>query len=312
MSSRSRRRLVAVFAAGLLALGGCGSSHPGTPLALPQPSALPRSPSSHVAVIVMENKERGEVVGSSAAPYVSALARRYAVATHSYAIRHPSLPNYLALTSGSTHGIDSDCTDCHVAGPNIVDQLEGVHLTWKAYMEDLPTPCSPVAGAGGYAKKHDPFMYYDDVVHDARRCRKVVGFGRLVADLRAGTLPAFAFISPNLCHDTHDCGVATGDGFLSALVPRLLRELGPHGFLVLTWDEGSSDAGCCVDARGGRIDTVLAGPGVRRGAHSDRAVDHYGVLRTIEDALGLPRLGGAASPRGGTLDTLLTHSAPSP
>ncbi len=188
MSSRSRRRLVGLCAAGLLALAGCGSSRPHPPLALPPPSALPRSPSSHVAVIVMENKERGEVVGSSAAPYVSALARRYAVATHSYAVRHPSLPNYLALTSGSTHGIDSDCTDCHVAGPNIVDQLEGAHLTWKAYMEDLPKPCSPVAGAGGYAKKHDPFMYYDDVVHNARRCRNVVGFGRLVADLRGGTL----------------------------------------------------------------------------------------------------------------------------
>jgi hypothetical protein len=312
MSARSQRWLVALCAAGLLALAGCGSSRPPKPLALPQPSALPRSTSSHVAVIVMENKERGEVVGSSAAPYVSALARRYAVATHSYAIRHPSLPNYLALTSGSTHGIDSDCTDCHVAGPNIVDQLEGAHLTWKAYMEDLPKPCSPVAGAGGYAKKHDPFMYYDDVVDDARRCRNVVGFGRLVSDLRAGTLPAFAFISPNLCHDTHDCGVATGDSFLAALVPRLLRELGPHGFLVLTWDEGSSDAGCCANARGGRIATVLAGPGVRRGAHSNRDVDHYGVLRTIEDALGLPRLGGAASPRSGTLDTLLTHGALSP
>ena len=95
-------------------------------------------------------------------------------------------------------------------------------------------------------------------------------------------------------------------------MPRLLRELGPHGFLVLTWDEGSSDAGCCADARGGRIATVVAGPGVRRGASSDRDVDHYGVLRTIEDALGLPRLGGATSPRGGTLDMLLAHGALSP
>ena len=123
-------------------------------------------------------------------------------------------------------------------------------------MEDLPKPCSPVAGAGGYAKKHDPFMYYDDVAHNARRCRNVVGFGDSSPTCARGTLPAFAFISPNLCHDTHDCGVATGDSFLSALVPRLLRELGPHGFLVLTWDEGSSDAGCCADARGGRIATV--------------------------------------------------------
>ena len=179
----------------------------------------------------MENKEGAEVVGAPASPYVNALARRYAIATSSYAITHPSLPNYLALTSGSTQGITSDCTDCHVGGRNIVDQLEAAHLSWKAYMEGLPSPCSQVAGAGRYAKKHDPFMYYDDVARTPRRCRRVVGFGDLVRDLRRGTLPAFAFVSPDLCHDTHDCDVATGDRFLSGLVPRLLRELGPRGFL---------------------------------------------------------------------------------
>ena len=276
--------------------------------ALPPPSALPRSASSHVVVIVMENEEAGDVLGSSDAPYLNALARRYAVATNSYAIRHPSLPNYLALTSGSTHGITSDCTDCHVGGRNIVDQLEAAHLSWKGYMEDLPRPCSPVAGAGGYAKKHDPFMYYDDIVRSPSRCRRVVGFGALADDLRRGTLPAFSFISPNLCHDMHDCDVATGDRFLSGLVPRLLRELGPHGFLVVTWDEGRSDAGCCVDAHGGRIATIVAGHDVRRGARSGRAVDHYGVLRTVENALGLAPLGGAAAQRSGTLDGVFTRA----
>jgi hypothetical protein len=176
-------------------------------------------------------------------------------------------------------------------------------------MEDIPSPCSTVAAAGGYAKKHDPFLYYDDVAQDARRCRRVVGFDALAADLRRGTLPAFAFISPNLCHDTHDCDVATGDRFLRGLAPRLLRELGPHGFLVLTWDEGSSDAGCCGGARGGRIATIVAGPGARRGARGSAAVDHYGVLRTVERALGLPALGGAAQVRNGSLDALLRPGA---
>jgi hypothetical protein len=100
----------------------------------------------------MENKERGDVVGSSSSRYVGALARRYAIATSSFAITHPSLPNYLALTSGSTQGITSDCTECHVSARNLVDQLEGAHRSWRAYMEDLPSPCSQVAGAGGYAK----------------------------------------------------------------------------------------------------------------------------------------------------------------
>ena len=300
--SYARRLVAAVLGAALLAAGGCGGSSPGKPLRAPAAAALPTSVSSHVAVIVMENKEAGDVIGTSSSPYATALARRYAIAIRSYAIRHPSLPNYLALTSGSTHGIASDCTDCHVAGRNIVDQLEAAHRSWRAYMEDLPATCSHVAGAGGYAKKHDPFMYYDDVARSPRRCRNVVSFDRLASDLRRGALPTVAFISPNLCHDTHDCDVATGDRFLSALIPRLLRESGPHGFVVLTWDEGSSDQGCCTDAHGGRIATIVAGPDVRRHARSSRPVDHYGVLRTLEDALGLPPLGAAALRRSGTLN----------
>jgi phosphatidylinositol-3-phosphatase len=303
----SARLCLLLLVASLVACAGCGGSA-GDRSPPPAPArALPASPSSHVVVLVMENKERGDVVGAPASRYVNALARRYAIATSSYAITHPSLPNYLALTSGSTQGITSDCTDCHAGGRNIVDQLEAKHLSWKAYMEGLPSPCSNVAGAGRYAKKHDPFMYYDDVARDPRRCRRVVGFGDLAGDLRRGTLPAFAFVSPDLCHDTHDCDVATGDRFLAGLVPRLLRELGPRGFLVLTWDEGSSGAGCCTDAHGGRIATVVAGPGVRRGARSTRPVDHYGVLHTIERALGLPPLGDATRSRSGTLDMLLAQ-----
>jgi phosphatidylinositol-3-phosphatase len=304
------RRTLATLAcaAALLAGTGCGGSSAGQPLAIPPAEALPRSTSSHVVTIVMENKEAVEAVRTSSSRYVSALAGRYALATQSYAIRHPSLPNYLALTSGSTHGISSDCTDCHVDAPNIVDQLEAAHVSWKAYMEDLPSPCSRVAASDGYAKKHDPFLYYDDVARDPRRCRKVVSFEQLATDLRHGSLPTYAFISPNLCHDTHDCDVATGDRFLAGLVPRLLHELGPHGFLVLTWDEGTTDAGCCTDAHGGRIATIVAGPDVRRHARGGRPVDHYGVLRTTEHALALPPLAGAALRRSGSLDDLFARA----
>jgi phosphatidylinositol-3-phosphatase len=306
---RSRRLASAACAIALLAVAACGgSSSPRAPLSAPAAASLPTSQSSHITVIVMENKEATDVVGPSASPYVTRLARHYATASRSYAVRHPSLPNYLALTSGSTHRITSDCTECHVGARNIVDQLESAGVSWKAYMEGLPAPCSRVATAGGYAKKHNPFMYYDDVARVARRCRKVVPFGRLASDLRRSTLPTFAFISPNLCDDTHDCPVGSGDRFLAGVVPRLLRESGPHGFVVLTWDEGSSDRGCCGgDAHGGRIATIVAGPGVRRHARSARPVDHYGVLRTIEDALGIAPLGRAALARSGSLDGLFVR-----
>lgn len=289
--------LAGLLAAGQLSCGGHAS--PGAPLALP--TSLPRPKPSHVVTIVMENKEYDAVIGSRDAPYVNRLARRYGLATASYGIRHPSLPNYLALTSGSTHGISSDCTDCHVPGRSIVDQLAGRGRTWKAYMEGLPSPCFRGPGAGGYAKKHDPFMYYDRVAGDTRRCRRVVPLQRLAPDLRRGRLPTYAFISPDLCDDTHDCSVRTGDRFLARTVPALLRAVGPQGYVVLTWDEGTSDRGCCRGSRGGRIATIVAGPLVRRGARAKRPVDHYGVLRTIEDTLGLRHLAGARQKRHGTL-----------
>jgi hypothetical protein len=256
----------------------------------------------------MENKEASQVVGSRDAPYLNRLVRRYGVATASYGIRHPSLPNYLALTSGSTQGIDSDCTDCHVAARNIADQLDAAHLSWKAYLEDMPHPCFTGPSAGAYAKKHNPFAYYDGVVSDPARCRRMVPFTQLAADLRAGALPAYSFIAPNLCNDTHDCPVRTGDRFLARVVPGILSALGPRGVLIVTFDEGSSNAGCCGTASGGRITTIVAGRGVRRGARDATPIDHYGVLRSTEDALGLPHLGGAADPRNGSLRRLFRRA----
>jgi phosphatidylinositol-3-phosphatase len=307
---RGAGRLIACVAGVAAALAcawtvaGCGSAHPGRPLAAPGPRGLPPSRSAHVVELVMENKEYGDVIGNRQAPYINALARRYGLATASFAVTHPSLPNYLALTSGSTHGIATDCTTCRVAGPDLAGQLEARRISWNAYMEDLPSPCFRGAGARGYAKKHDPFAYFDDVVTSPARCRKIVPFSRLAVDLRDGTLPTFSFVSPNLCDSTHDCGIGTGDRFLARLVPRLLRELGPNGFLVLTWDEGSSGRGCCGDPGGGHIATIVAGPDVRRGGRDGLRVDHYGVLRTVEDALGLARLGAARDPVHGSLDPL--------
>src|SRR5689334_12520054 len=126
---------------GALAIAGCGGHAGGRTVALPDAGAVKRPASSHVVVIVMENEEAGAVLGTGRAPFVDRLARAGGLATRSYAVRHPSLPNYIALTSGSTHGIASDCTSCHVGGRSIADQLEAAHLSWRAYMEDLPRPC---------------------------------------------------------------------------------------------------------------------------------------------------------------------------
>ena len=285
-------RVVAATLLAALLLAACGGASEAVPSF---PGTVRRSSAARVVLLVMENKERGAIVGSSDAPYVTSLARRYGTAPNSFAITHPSLPNYLALVSGSTHGITSDCTDCSVSGPNLGTQLDAAGLGWKAYEEGLPRPCFSGAFAGRYARKHDPFAYWGQ-----RDCRHRVSFTALRADLAAGRLPPFALVVPDLCHDMHDCSVATGDRFLKALVPKLLRGLAPRGYLVLTFDEGTGS---------GPIATIVAGPGARHRATQTARVDHYGVLATIEDTFGLRHLGAAADPRHGSLRALLTQSA---
>jgi phosphatidylinositol-3-phosphatase len=302
-------RRLALLAFALLA-GGCGSSGHGSGLSLTAPPPNPAGP-SHVFVIVMENKEFGDVIGSSSSPFVNSLARRYASATGFFGVRHPSLPNYLALTAGTTFGVDSDCTDCQQDGETVVDQLEAAGVSWKAYMGGMPSACFKGAFSGQYAKKHDPFMYYRRVADDPARCAKVVPESALAADVRAGSLPAFAFLSPGLCDDTHDCGLDQGDRYLARTVPAILASLGPRGYLVLTWDEGTSDRGCCGGlASGGQIATVVAGVGVKRAASLPGPYTHYSTLRLIEDSFGLPRLREAARPEVKSLDAAFKSGPP--
>ncbi len=290
-AGRGRLALLALIA--MCALPGCGASAKQLP-AQTRPAPRIAIRAAHIAVIVMENEEYGDIVGSASTPYINRLADTYALARQMYAIRHPSLPNYLALTGGSTFGIDSDCTDCSVPGSGVAGQLMAKGLTWKGYMEDLPHPCFTGAGAGDYAKKHDPFVYYRGIVQSPHACRNVVPLGQLASDEHAGRLPTLSWITPNLCHDMHDCDPSVGDRFLRTAVPPLLRALGPRGLLVLTFDEGSSDNGCCRLASGGHIVTILAGGLARHGARLATPVDHYSTLQAIEDLTGVPRIGGAA------------------
>ncbi len=240
----------------------------------------------------MENKERGEVIGNAAAPYLNRLARRYAEATAMYGVTHPSLPNYLALTGGSTFGIRSDCTGCSVGATSLVDQLEGAAISWRAYMDGAPGACFRGAAHGRYAKRHNPFAYYRRITSVRERCARVVPGARLDEDLSRSRPPRFIWVTPDMCESTHDCGVAAGDRYLRRLVPRLLGAVGPHGFVIVTYDEGSTNA-----HGGGRIPTVVAGPDVRRGAHVAPSRNLYSVLATIEDALGLRRLRRAGRAR---------------
>ena len=278
---QARAGAVVVLAALLVLLAAVPSAAGGGP-------SVPRF--RHVMVVVFENKERGEIVGNPAAPTFASLARTYASLTAYDAVAHPSLPNYLALVSGSTQGVTTDCTSCVVDAPNLADELEHAGLTWKTYAEGLPAPGFTGASAGRYAKKHNPFLYFKDIADRPARRARVVPFTQLHSDLATGRLPHFALVVPNLCNDMHDCPISTGDSWLRAnIVPLLSRPQLADTVVFVVFDEGSTETG-----GGGRVAALALGPLVRPGAQSRQQTSHYGLLRTIEDAWGLPLLGNSA------------------
>ena len=237
----------------------------------------------HVVVIVFENKGPGAVLGNRNAPAFNAFARAGAVLSGYRGVTNPSLPNYLALVSGSTHGITSDCTSCVVGGPSLADTLAAKGLTWKAYAEGIPRAGWTGAGTGRYAKKHVPFLYFRNVLVRPAWLRNVVPLKRL----SPRRLPDFALVVPDLCHDMHDCPVRVGDAWLRRFLPPLLRISDTAVFV--TFDESY--------APGNRVPALALGPLVRPGSRFASAMTHYGLLRTIEDGLGLPRLGRSARVR---------------
>jgi acid phosphatase len=273
------RALIGIVLTVFLAVA-CGESSAGR-------GPIPRF--DHVIVVVLENESQSSVTGNAHAPSFNDFAERYAVLSHYGGVAHPSLPNYLALISGSTHGIRSDCTTCIVSGRNLADSLDHAHLSWKAYAEGLPRPGFTGAFAGRYAKKHVPFLYFKDIVSNPARRRHVVRFRRFWSDLAASALPSFSLVVPDLCHDMHDCSVATGDRWLGGFLRPVLRspEM-ENGVIFVVTDEPE-------DARpGAPVPALALGPLVKPNSRYSARTSHYGLLRTIEDAWGLPRLGHSA------------------
>ena len=252
---------------------------------------------SHIFVVVLENKEIDRVRQNESAPFLNRLAADYGLATRYYAVSHPSLPNYLALLAGDTLGVADNCEKCFQAAPTLVDQLEAAGLTWKAYFESMPSPCYVGSTRDGlYVQKHNPFIYFDSIRNNPGRCGRIVPLGQLGADFDAGDIANLVWIGPNMDNSTHDGSIADGDAWLAAHIPAILNSpaFQENGLLVVTYDEGDSDEGCCGQRKGGgRIMTVLASPLSKRGFALDTPVSHYSLLRTIEDAWGLEHLGHA-------------------
>ena len=238
----------------------------------------------------MENKTASRILGADDAPYLNSLAKDNALAANYHAVTRPSLPNYIALTSGTTAGITRNCgpaaNSCQAEVRTVADEISSSGREWRMYAEGMPAPCQ-AEDSGRYAVKHNPFMYYPSVTNDRELCaHHVVPLNWLDEDLKTvRSLPDYVFISPDMCSSTHDCPVQAGDDWLSRQVPKILTSPAfstKNSLLVVTYDEGNGSSN--------RVLTVFAGPAARKGYVSETRYTHYSLLRTIEDAWGLDPL----------------------
>lgn len=301
-----------------------------TPTQVVTPTAQ-QSGIQHIFYIMMENHATNQIIGNTAdAPYLNSLANSYGVATQYYGITHPSLPNYLAAISGSFQGIWDDCpagisVTCapeafassltsgeyssasnqpHMFnGQTIVDQLETHHLTWKAYMQSMPSPgYTGDSYAGLYAQKHDPFMYFSSIRNNPARMQQIVPFTQFGQDMQSNTIPNFVWISPDVCNDMHgapacssyDGLIAAGDSFVRSTVQIIMHSSAwkEGSAIVIAWDENDGGSGGCCKSPTGASGTILGGadvPFIVVTSHGPRhivlnttAYNHYSLLATIE------------------------------
>ncbi|HEY3071493.1 MAG TPA: alkaline phosphatase family protein [Candidatus Limnocylindrales bacterium] len=259
---------------------GSGSPASGAPV-----GGLP--PVRHVYVLIMENKEYGRVVRAQDAPFLNELIDHYALATNYHAITHPSEPNYIALVAGSTLGVGDDGVH-DLSAPNLFDQVEAAGRGWAVFAENVPLGCfrgddeeNGPDGPGKYARKHEPAISFTSISRNPQRCARITDFSHF--DPEAAD---FELIVPNLCHDTHDCPVSTGEDFLKGFVPRITGSPEfANSVLFITWDEGSTNEG-----GGGHVALVAVSPLAMPGGRANDAANHYSLLRTVEDGWGLPCL----------------------
>jgi phosphatidylinositol-3-phosphatase len=284
---RSGSGLVAALLVALL-VSGCGSGSTETaadPSGSPVPSvagSVPRP--DHVLIVVFENAGYEQAIGNAGVPYLTSLAHAGANFTNAHGEQHPSQPNYIALLSGSTHGVtDDSCPQQLGDQPNLARQLLDSGRSFAGYSEDLPaggfTGCA--SSDGGYARKHNPWVDFTNIPANAN-----LPLSALPTDFAA--LPTVSVVIPNLCNDMHDCSVDTGDGWARQHLSAYLDWARTHNsLLIVTFDEDD-------DSAANHIPTVFVGPMVRPGDVADY-INHYAILRTIEDMYQLPPLGAAAA-----------------
>ncbi|HET8872030.1 MAG TPA: alkaline phosphatase family protein [Aquabacterium sp.] len=242
-------------------------------------AAIPKF--DHVVIVVMENESRAMIIGNASAPYINSLAGQGTNFTNYHAITHPSQPNYIAMFSGSTHGVTDDSCPVNLGTtPNLASQLIASGRTFKGYADSMPSNGYTGCSSGNYRRKHNPWVNFSNVPSSSN-----LTFTSFPTDYTK--LPTVSMIVPDMCHDMHDCSIATGDTWLKNNIDKYAQWAKTHNsLLVLTWDEDDGSAS-------NQIATIFVGANVKVGT-SSTAYNHYSLLRTLEDMYGLPILQNAA------------------
>ncbi|MFD8496649.1 alkaline phosphatase family protein [Amycolatopsis sp. NPDC059657] len=235
----------------------------------------------HIVLVMFENKKYSSINGSSSAPYFNKLASQSAKFTNSFAVTHPSQPNYIALFSGSTQGVDNDSCPVNLGSkPNLGAQLIGAGKKFTGYSEAMPSDGYTGCTSGTYKRKHNSWVDFGNVPSSSNK-----RFSSFPSDFTK--LPHVAFVTPDMCNDMHDCGIDTGDNWLKNHLDAYAQWAKTHNsLLIVTFDEDSNTS---VN----QIFTTFTGAHVKPGSYGDN-INHYSVLRTIEASFGLPGIGHAA------------------
>ncbi|MER5865164.1 alkaline phosphatase family protein [Kitasatospora sp. NPDC002040] len=294
----SRRTGVAAVLAAVIALTGTaavGAASPGRATAAVAAAAVPRF--DHVVVVPFENKDYSAIIGSSAAPYLNSLAAQGASFTQSFGVTHPSQGNYVALFSGSQQGVTDDSCPKNLTGrANLGSQLIGAGFGFKGYSEGLPSDGYTGCSSGRYVRKHNPWVDFDNVPAASN-----VRYSTFPTDY--AQLPTVSFVVPDMCNDMHDCAIGTGDTWLRNNLDAYAQWAKTHNsLLIVTFDEDNFSS---VN----QIATVFVGDKVRPGSYGEQ-INHYNILRTLEDAYGLAPLGSAAT--AAPITDVWTTSTPGP
>ena len=237
---------------------------------------------AHVIIVMEENHSYSEIIGSSEAPYINSLAQSGALFTNSFAVTHPSQPNYLDLFSGSDQGvIDDSCPHTFKGVANEESELIAMALSFRGYSEGLPKKGSEVCTQGEYARKHVPWTNF---TNDPGKYS--LPFSSFPTDY--SKLPTVSWVIPDLLDDMHDGTIAEGDTWLEDnLSDYVTWAQSNNSLLIVTWDEDDG-------SEGNQIPTIFVGPMVKTGQYSEM-INHYNVLRTVEAMYHLKPLGNSAS-----------------